>query len=77
MLRIDEWTESKPRVRFQKNGYRFVVKADQVLVYERGDNHEYSLNASATEDRQAYDAKRYQIKKNQSTIDAIQTVLTA
>ena len=65
------------QARFTRNGFRFVVKPDDVLVYERDANTEYSLNASATVDRQSYDAKRYQIQKNIDVIEAVQTVLNA
>ena len=62
---------------FMKNGYRFIVKPSVINVYERDCNSDYSLNYSATQNRAAYDSKRYQINKNRNLIDAIQTVLNS
>ena len=53
-----------------------VVTADDVKVYKRiGSWTEYSLNYPPSVDRSAYDAKRYQIRKNLSEIRSVQSQL--
>lgn len=68
----------KPSARFQRNGYRFIVKPSSVLVYDRNTwDGEYSMQVSSTIDRETYDSRRYQVGKNQDTIDALQSVMNA
>ena len=68
---------SNNTARFNSNGYRFIVKEDDVLVYDRTYGGEYSMNVSQAHDRQTYDAKRHQIQKNKELIDAVQTVISS
>ncbi len=63
--------------RFARDGFRFIVKSDDVLVYERDNGTEYSLNFRQQDNRKAYDAKRYQVSKQRTVIDALQTVMNA
>ena len=72
-----KFNEANTSARFNSNGYRFVVKGDNVLVYDRTYGGEYSMNAPQRVDRQAYDAKRYQVGKNSKLIDAVQTVINS
>lgn len=66
------------KANFTRDGHRFIVTEDNVLVYRRvGSETEYSLNAPASQDRAAYDAKRYQLKKNQREIREVQNALSA
>jgi len=75
LIHIDTWG-TQPTARFMKNGFRFIVRPNDVLVYERQSNgSDYTLNQTATENRRAYDSKRYQIAKNRTVIDALQTVM--
>lgn len=64
------------RANFTRDGHRFIVTENNVLVYRRiGSETEYSLNMPKSQDASAYDAKRYQLKKNQREIREVQKVL--
>jgi len=69
------FNNSNSTARFNSNGYRFIVKEDDVLVYDRTLGGEYSMNVPQGKCRSTYDAKRYQVSKNRELIDAIQTVI--
>jgi hypothetical protein len=72
-----KFNDTNNTARFNNNGYRFVVKENDVLVYDRTTGGEYSMNIPQREDRITYDAKRYQVRKNRNLIDAVQTVISS
>lgn len=64
------------KANFTRDGHRFIVSESNVLVYRRvGSETEYSLNLPKSADPSGYDAKRYQMKKNQKEIREVQKAL--